>query len=222
MPYFLYRMFLLLFLRLSGSRCAALSCTLRCDAFTIIIGPHGDPCTATPLVASPLHMTEPECVCDVVSGCLTWCLFKNSERQQQWADLWDEILGNTEKDLLVKRSLTKVLLTEGKWKQINSVKAAVCVWVRACNSACVTHDTGQNGFLRPDDTGQEIGISEYSGDLLAWPRTRLPAPALHPPAVAGLGLWWASCGTQFWPREDHSAALSCWDLVRGAPDAYWV
>lgn len=72
-----------------------------------------------------------------------------------------------------------------------SVCACVRVWVCAHWCVCLTHDTVQNDFLRPDDTGQEIGISEYSGDFLAWPHTRSPTPALHPPAVADFSLWWA-------------------------------
>ena len=54
----------------------------------------------------------------------------------------------------------------------------VCVFVRVPRCVCVTHDTVQNSFLRPGDTGQEIGISEYAGDLLARSHT---GPYPHTP-----------------------------------------
>lgn len=68
----------------------------------------------------------------------------------------------------------------------------------ALRSARVTHDTVQNRFLRPDDTGQEIGISEYSGDLLAWPHIAFALPLLSPPPSPSTS---PTCSSRLQPLE---------------------
>lgn len=92
-------------------------------------------------------------------------------------------------DLMLLKS--KVMCWFGWWTDHSGPEDCVCMCVCACkcvcicvcvrertrereskhNGACVTHDTVQNFFLRPDDTGQEMRTCESSGDLLTRPHS---------------------------------------------------